>query len=107
RWSAGSDRTEYSSSSLPSRNIVSRFDASARAASGYAQARVGSAERGTIVPGVRIDHWSLTGNTTASPWLEGVWPITPSLIVRAGGGVYRQEPGFVEVFATGSSPLRP
>jgi hypothetical protein len=107
RWSAGSDRTEYSSNSLSSQNIVSSFDASARAVSGYAQARIGSAERGTIVPGVRIDHWSLTGDTTASPWLEGVWPITPSLIMRAGGGVYRQEPGFMEVFATGSSTLRP
>jgi hypothetical protein len=75
--------------------------------SGYAQARIGSAAGRTIVPGVRIDHWSLTGDTTASPWVQGVWPITSSLIMRAGGGVYRQEPGFTEALSYRSSALGP
>jgi hypothetical protein len=107
RWSTASDRTQYSYNGLPLQDVPWSYDASARAMSGYAQARITSAAGRTIVPGVRIDHWSLTGDTTASPWVEGVWPITPSMIIRAGGGVYRQEPGLAEVLANGSSTLRP
>jgi hypothetical protein len=104
RWSTASDHTQFSSDRPPSQ---SGFDGSALAVSGYAQARIGSTAGRTIVPGVRIDHWSLTGDTTASPWVEGVWPITPSLTLRAGGGIYRQEPGFAEVLTEGSSASRP
>jgi hypothetical protein len=105
RWSKASDRTRFST--LPPEVADLGFGGSALAVSGYAQARIGSAAGRTIVPGVRIDHWSLTGDTTASPWVQGLWPITRSLILRAGGGTYRQEPGFAEVLTGGSSALRP
>jgi hypothetical protein len=105
RWSKSSDHTRFSS--LPPQVGVLGFDGSALAVSGYAQARIGSGAGRTIVPGVRIDHWSLTGDTTASPWVQGVWPITSSLIIRAGGGIYRQEPGFTEALSYGSSVLGP
>jgi hypothetical protein len=107
RWSAASDRTQYSGYGFPPQSTAFGFDGSALAASGYAQARIGSAAGRTIVPGVRIDHWSLTGDTTASPWVQSAWPISRSLIVRAGGGVYRQEPGFREVLTPYSSARRP
>jgi hypothetical protein len=50
-----------------------------------------------MVGGMRADHWSLTDDTTASPWLEGLLPFGRSLTLRAGGGIYRHEPGFGEV----------
>jgi outer membrane receptor for ferrienterochelin and colicin len=60
------------------------------------QARVRVPGGGSLVSGARLDHWSLTGHTGASPWLATSWPLAPSLTLRAGGGLYRQEPGFLE-----------
>ncbi len=80
----------------------------ALAASAYGQARLTSSHGATIVPGLRIDHWSLTGRTTASPWIEGAWPMTRSLTLRGGAGIYRHEPGFGEVLGFRGTPaLRP
>jgi hypothetical protein len=108
RWSTTSDRPQFNDDLALQYGALRSYDASALAVSSYAQGRIGSAAGRTIVPGVRIDHWSLTGDTTASPWVESVWPITRSLIMRAGGGIYRQEPGFAEVLSRGrSTQLRP
>ncbi len=79
------------------------FSGSSIGASAYAQARV-SAGGGRLVPGVRVDHWSLTGHTTASPWLQASWPLGPSLTIRGGTGVYRQEPGIGDVLGLRGSP---
>jgi len=73
------------------------FNDSALGASAYAQARIVSGTGASIVPGLRVDHWSLTRDTSVSPWLQGVWPIARALTVRAGGGIYRQEPDFGQV----------
>jgi len=72
------------------------FDASATAASAYVLTRATLPGGGTIVPGLRIDHWSLTGHTAASPWLASAWPLGAGLTLRAGGGLYRQDPGFLD-----------
>src|SRR5204862_5123451 len=32
-----------------------------------------------------------------SPWVNALWPLTPRVSLRAGGGVYRQAPAFDEV----------
>jgi hypothetical protein len=83
------------------------YNASALAPSAYVQARLAAANGATIVSGLRGDHWSLTDDTTASPWIEGAWPITRSLTLRAGSGIYRHEPGFGEALGfRGSSALR-
>src|SRR5262249_36807036 len=85
-----------------------RFDDSAAAGSAYAQIRLGTPGRAAIVPGARVDHWSLTRRTTASPWIEGLWPLTGSLTLRGGTGIHRQEPGFAEAIGTrGSLSLAP
>ena len=47
-----------------------------------------------LLPGARADHWSVTGETTGSPWLQAEWKIVPSLAVRGGAGIYRQFPDF-------------
>jgi len=72
------------------------FSDSAVAASSYVLTRIKKG-RAAIAPGVRVDHSTLTGHTTASPWIETRVPLSASLILRAAGGVYRQEPDFVEV----------
>jgi len=53
--------------------------------------------RATIAPGVRLDHFTLTGHTSASPWIQTRWPLTRALTARVAGGIYRQEPDFAEL----------
>ena len=63
--------------------------------SSYVLARI-TKGRTSIAPGVRVDHSTLTGHTSASPWIETRWPLPASLAARAGG-IYRQEPDFAEL----------
>jgi hypothetical protein len=84
------------------------YDGSAVAASVYAQTRLGPATGPSITPGVRIDRWSLTSRTTASPWIQALLPLSRALTVRAGAGVHRQEPDFAAILGTRGTPdLRP
>ena len=38
----------------------------------------------SFLPGVRVDHSTLTDDTTASPWLQAVWRVSPSTLIRGG-----------------------
>jgi hypothetical protein len=76
--------------------IINDFDARATRSGAYVQARL-AAGAVTLIPGVRADHWSLTGETTASPWLQGEWKLSKSSSLRGGAGVYRQFPEFDQV----------
>ena len=80
----------------PEFELRENFSASAIAASSYVLTRL-TQGRAVIAPGVRVDHSTLTGHTSASPWIESRWPLSSSLVLRAGGGIYRQEPEFAEV----------
>jgi hypothetical protein len=51
----------------------------------------------SIAPGARVDHSTLTGHTSVSPWIETLWPLPASLTSRIAGGIYRQEPDFAEL----------
>lgn len=76
------------------------------AASTYGTATV-TQGRGILTPGVRVDHSTITGHTTVSPWLQTSHPMTPSLTLRGGGGIYRQEPTFAQLRGLrGASALR-
>jgi Carboxypeptidase regulatory-like domain/TonB-dependent Receptor Plug Domain len=57
-----------------------------------------------IVPGVRVDRWSLTDATTASPWIQSAWNLPGELTMRAGAGVYQQFPDFEQVLGSWGSP---
>jgi len=57
-----------------------------------------------VGPGVRADRWGLTGETTASPWLQGEWKVTPSTAFRGGAGIYRQFPDFEQVIGSLGAP---
>ena len=85
--------------------VRENFSDRATAASSYVLARVTNG-RAAIAPGVRVDHSTLTGHTSASPWIETRWPLSSSLKMRAGGGIYRQEPEFAEVKGLRGSDLQ-
>jgi hypothetical protein len=72
------------------------FSASAVGASSYLLTRI-SKGRAVVAPGVRVDHSTLTGRTSGSPWIDTRFPLSSAFVLRAGGGVYRQEPEFAEV----------
>jgi hypothetical protein len=75
---------------------------------GYVTARWTPFTRLTIAPGMRADRWSLTGQSTTSPWVQAEWRATSSLKVRAGAGVYQQFPDFDKVLGvSGGTGLLP
>lgn len=75
---------------------IDDFQASGRAASGYAQltARIG---RVTLTPGARIDYWQPTRATSSSPWLTGEYTLGSRTRLRAGAGIYRQFPALTNL----------
>ncbi len=46
-----------------------------------------------VLPGVRIEHWEIVGQTAASPWLLAEWQLAPSTRARTGLSTQRQAPG--------------
>ena len=75
---------------------INDFHGRATRAGGYAQLRF-TAGPLTLIPGARADHWTLTDETTASPWVQGEWQLPHSMFIRGGTGVYRQYPDFEQV----------
>ena len=90
-------------------DTLSDYDERSSAASAYAQVRFGLGSRLTITPGGRVDHWSPTATTTASPWINGEWRLAERTRLRAGSGVYRQFPALDQVHGiqAGGPSMRP
>jgi len=58
--------------------------------------------------GVRVARWSLTSETTTSPWLLGSLPLGGSLVLRAGVSAAHQRPDLDQVIGTfGSASAKP
>ena len=75
---------------------------------GYVLGRLSAGGRWHLSPGVRIDRWRLTDETTTSPWLQAELPLGRGLVARAAGGVYQQFPDFEHVVGVfGGGRLRP
>lgn len=76
--------------------VINTFDASAVRTGGYVQARV---VRGpwSIVPGVRADRTSLTGEATLSPWVLMETRLPAGVTLRGGAGLHQEFPGFEQV----------
>jgi hypothetical protein len=70
---------------------------------GYAQLRWARGPL-TLVPGARADRWSLTGQRTVSPWIQGEVKVTSSMALRGGAGIYRQFPDFEQVIGSLGHP---
>ena len=88
---------------------LNRFDERAVAVSGYGLIRLSVGSRLTVAPGTRLDHWSLTDATTASPWVTADVRLSDRTRLRGGSGVYRQFPDFDQVHGLrgGGRDLRP
>ncbi len=83
-----------------------RADASRQGA--YARVRFDVGSRLTLSPGARVDHSSLTNQTTGSPWIQSELALPGRFVIRAGGGVYQQFADFEElVGAFAGSRLAP
>src|SRR5262245_14809236 len=78
---------------------INDFQGRATRTGGYTSLRVTTGPL-TLVPGARVDHWTLTDETTASPWLQFDWQLPRSSSIRGGAGVYRQFPEFEQVIGT-------
>jgi hypothetical protein len=75
---------------------------------GFLSARWTMSSAFTLAPGVRTDRWGLTGQSTASPWLQSEWRVSPTLRVRASAGRYVQFADFENVLGiSGGADLRP
>ena len=82
---------------------INDFSDSALRTGGYAQARI-QAGRLTVVPGLRADHWTLTDQSTLSPWVQAQLPLAFGLTMRAGAGIYQQFPDFEKVIGALAAP---
>jgi hypothetical protein len=91
------------------RITLNRFDQRTSAASAYGQVRFGLGSRFTITPGTRVDRWSLTRSTTASPWMNAEVRLSDRTRLRGGSGIYRQFPDLDQVYGLhgGGRDLQP
>ena len=76
---------------------VNEFDADAFRSGAYLHLKWDAASGLSLMPGARVDRWSLTGQSTASPWLLAEWKGRHGLGVRTGAGLYQQFPDFEHV----------
>lgn len=83
--------------------LINDFSAHAVKAGAYAQAHL-RASRLSLLPGVRSDRWSLTGESTVSPWLQAELALPRAFTMRSGTGVYQQFPGFEQVVGALAAP---
>jgi 5-hydroxyisourate hydrolase-like protein (transthyretin family) len=84
------------------------YSADARAAGGYATLKWTPRPSLTIAPGLRADHWTLTDQSTTSPWIQTEWRASEALVLRAAAGRYQQFPDFDKVLgASGGAGLVP
>ena len=58
----------------------------------------------SLVPGARVDHWSVTDQTTASPWLQTQLALGSGFTLRAGAGVHHQFAAFEQVIGSLAAP---
>jgi hypothetical protein len=77
----------------PIYRVVNDYDAAGTRGGVYSLVRWTSGPV-TLAPGARADRWSVTGETTASPWIQGEWRAGAATTVRGGAGIYRQFPEF-------------
>ena len=84
--------------------VVNDYAASAERVGGYAAVRWSPLASITLSPGVRADRWSLTGESTTSPWLQVQWRPAPQTSVRAATGVYQQFPHFEQIVGAWGMP---
>jgi TonB dependent receptor-like, beta-barrel/CarboxypepD_reg-like domain/TonB-dependent Receptor Plug Domain len=76
---------------------VNDYTGSATRTGAYALAQWQVTRALTVAPGARVDYFSLTEDSTASPWIQAEWRVRRGLTVRGGAGRYQQFPDFEQV----------
>jgi hypothetical protein len=76
---------------------LNQYDEHAMAAAAYGLVRLELLSRLTVTPGGRVDHWTMTGSTTASPWINAELRLSDHTRLRGGTGIYRQFPDLDEI----------
>jgi outer membrane cobalamin receptor len=85
-----------------------RFDGRTFHGSAYVQIVWSPTPRLTVTPGGRIDRWSMTSETSGSPWAQVSWKLAKGLTLRGGSGIHRQFPPVGAVIGPFGNPdLRP
>ena len=86
------------------------YSADGISSGGYAALKWTPRHSVTIAPGVRADRWTLTGQSTTSPWMQAEWRFADGFTARAGAGRYTQFADFDKVLGvsggTGLAPER-
>ena len=76
---------------------VNAFDADAERGGAYVHLKWDAGRGLALMPGARVDAWSLTGQRTASPWFLTEWRTRRGFSVRGGVGLYQQFADFEHV----------
>jgi TonB-dependent receptor-like protein/carboxypeptidase family protein len=84
--------------------VVNDYAATGERSGAYAAARWSPTARVTLSPGIRLDQWSLTGESTASPWLQAQWKPASGTSIRAATGLYQQFPHFEQIVGAWGTP---
>jgi hypothetical protein len=84
--------------------VVNDYSGDGTRVGAYVGAQWAVASRLTLIPGIRVDRWSLTDDRTTSPWLQAVWRLSASTSVRGATGIYQQFPGFEQVIGAWGTP---
>jgi hypothetical protein len=58
----------------------------------------------TVTPGARVDRFGLTGDWTASPWLQADWQPSADLTVVFNAGLHHQFPDFAQIVGRRGDP---
>jgi hypothetical protein len=77
--------------------VVNDYSGSAARVGAYGAARWSVHPSLSVLPGVRVDRWSLTNQSTGSPWLQVMWKPAWRTTVRVASGLYQQFPHFEQV----------
>ena len=77
--------------------LLDDYRADAAATGAYAMLKWSPIPTLTLAPGVRADHWSLTDQSTVSPWFQAEWRPRDGMKVRGAAGRYQQFPDFDKV----------
>jgi hypothetical protein len=98
-WTGETRFRQRFSNALNRYRVINDFNDDATRTGAYAEVRatIGPA---TLIPGARADRWTLTGETTTSPWFQGEVKLPHGATIRGGIGTYRQFPEFDQVIGT-------
>ena len=85
-------------------SVVNDYSGDSTRTGGFTLVRWRPVRNVQLVPGLRVDSWTVVRSTKASPWLQAEWQIAGSVTVRGGAGVYRQAPELEQVIGAWSAP---